>query len=108
MLDKIQKVLDLKKADHYSKHLAAISMVIFLFVVNLFVFNYAMAASGSKLDTDVNYNLNKIAADYNKSISDYKAIASYDYNYNVLFEEGVKGWQQFGREVYYILYTKGY
>lgn len=89
------KKFDVNKMDHYAKHLTVVSLVVFLLVMNLFMFNYAAAASGSEIDTSVNQTIVNI-------VDNYEISADYMYDYSVVWGELLLGWEDFIVDTYYM------
>lgn len=92
----MEKKFDMLKMDHHAKHLALISAVVFLFVLNFSLFNYASASNGSLIDTEVNSSLQNVQTTYQQS-SDYM------YDYSVVWGELLLGWNDFIVDTYYIV-----
>lgn len=92
----MKKEFNMSKMDHHAKHLALISAVVFLFVLNFSLFNYASASNGSPIDKEVNRSLQNVQRTYQQS-SDYM------YDYSVVWGELIIGWEDFVVDTYYIM-----
>ncbi len=73
---------------HYANHLVTVSMVLFLLVVNLFVFNYASASEGSPADVEVSNSIDSIVVSYRQAEESL-------YDYSVIFGELLLAWEDF-------------
>lgn len=90
------KRFEVSRMDHYARHLALTSLVVFLFVFNFSMFNYASAASGSEVDTRVHQGLQTVSSTYQRS-------SQYMYDYSVTWGELLLGWNGFIVDTYYQL-----
>ena len=72
----------------WADQLVTVSLVLFLLVVNLFVFHYASAADGSPAEYQVNAQINKVVASYQQA-SDWM------YDYSLTVGEMLLAWQDF-------------
>ncbi len=73
---------------HYANHLVTVSMVLFLLVVNLFVFNYASASEGSPADVEVSNSIDSVVVTYRQA---EKSL----YNYSIVFGNLLLAWEDF-------------
>ncbi len=73
---------------HWADHLVTVSLVLFLLVVNLFVFNYASAADNSAAEYEVN-------AKIDKAVVSYQQASDWMYDYSLTVGEMLLAWEDF-------------
>jgi len=86
---------DVEHLHHCIRHSIALTLVVFLLVMNIFIYDYASAAEGDHVDANVLNNVRKVELTYNTS-------KDYMYEYSVTWGELIGGWENFVVDTYYL------